>query len=164
MHVSKIARRYELQKNNAEAELNLLRRKFGDITNGDPETPQTSKRSRIRSPSPSELEDVRSRADDTFIYQSGHKFLLVFGPWIHLGESLFETKFNESYNVAERFENDEGKLQGQLREVWTLLRGRFEEDILRQKWMHRAVRCLFFQPMFPPELYAALERAQNRTL
>ena len=106
----KIARRLELERNNATAELKVLRRRLGEITNDDAETPPTSKRRRTRSPSPSsEDEGVSSRANDTFVYQSGHKFFLIYGPWVHLGDDLFETKFNEAYNNAERFENDENK-------------------------------------------------------
>jgi len=99
----------------------ILRRRLGDITNDDAETPPTSKHRRTRSPSPgSEDEGGSSRANDTFVYQSGHKFFLIYGPWVHLGDDLFETKFNKAYNNAERFENDENKAQGQLQEVWSL--------------------------------------------
>ena len=38
-----------------------------------------------------------------------------------IGEDLFKTEFDETYNAAERFENDESKAQGQLQEVWRLL-------------------------------------------
>ena len=149
--ISKIARRYELEKNNAEAELNALRLRLGDITNDDNEaqTPRRSKRRRIRSSSPdSQDEDVVSRANDTFVYQAGHKFFLVHGPWIHLGADLFETEFDEDYNAAERFENDESKAQGQLQEVWRLLCGKFERGVLQQKWVYRAV-CFFFIHRLP---------------
>ncbi len=141
----KIARRYELERNNATAELKVLCRRLGDITNDDAETPLTSKHKRTRSPSPdSEDEGVGSRANDSFIFQSGHKFFLIYGPWVHLGDDLFETKFNEAYNNDERFENDESKAQGQLHEVWSLLCGKFEHEILQQKWVQRAVRYYFF--------------------
>lgn len=124
--------------------MNALRRKLGDITNDDNGTPHRSKRRRNRSSSPdSQDEDVGSRANDTFVYQAGHKFFLVHGPWIHLGEDLFETEFDETYNAAERFENDESKAQGQLQEVWRLLCGKFEREALQQKCVHRAVRYFF---------------------
>jgi hypothetical protein len=164
--VSKIARRYELEKNNAEAELKTLRRKLSDVTNnGKENTPLKLKRRRIqaRSASPgSEDEDVvGSRADDTFVYQSGHKFFLIYGPWIHLGEDMFETDFDEAYNVTERFENDESKAQGQLQEIWSLLQGKFERDVLQQKWAHRAVRHSFFYLYYPLEVYAVPEGTQD---
>jgi hypothetical protein len=77
----KIARRYELERNNAAAELKVLRRRLGDITNDDAEPPHTSKRRRTRSPSPdSENEGVGDRANDTFVHQSGHKFFLIYSP------------------------------------------------------------------------------------
>lgn len=130
--------------------MRTLRRKLGDTTNNSEEgTPHKSKRPKIhtRIPSPgSEDEDAErgSRADDTFVYQAGHKFFLIYGPWIHLGEDMFETEFNEAYTETERFENDESKAQAQLQEILNLLHGKFERDVLRQKWAQRAVRYFFF--------------------
>jgi len=62
---------------------------------------------------------------------------------------MFETEFDEAYDVTERFENDESKAQGQLQEIWTLLHGKFERDVLQQKWAHRAVRLSFFCQYLP---------------
>jgi hypothetical protein len=130
--------------------LKTLRRKLSDVTDDSEEnTSRKSKRPRThaRSASPgSEDEEVErgSRADDTFVYQAGHKFFLVYCPWVHLGEDVFETKFDEAYNANERFENDESKAQGQLQEIWSLLHGKFERDVLGQRWAHRAVCHSFF--------------------
>ena len=130
--------------------MKTLRRKLGDVTNNSEEnTRHKSKRPRIRDPSApsgSEDEDTErgSRADDTFVYQAGHKFFLTCSPWIHLGDGIFETELNEAYTETERFENDESKAQGQLQEIWSLLHGKFERDVLGQKWAHRAVRRSFF--------------------
>jgi hypothetical protein len=52
-------------------------------------------------------------------------------------------EFDEAYNAAERFENDESKAQGQLQEVWRLLCGKLERVALQQKWVHRAVGYFF---------------------
>lgn len=57
---------------------------------------------------------------------------------------MFETEFDEAYTEKERFENDESKAQGQLQEIWKLLHGKFERDVLQQKWVQRAVRYFFF--------------------
>jgi hypothetical protein len=127
---------YELEKNNTEAELKTLRRKLGDVTNNSEEnSSHKSKRPRTRgrSASPgSEDEDTErgSRADDTFVYQAGHKFFLTYSPWIRLGEDMFEIEFNEAYTETERFENDETKAQGQLQEIWSLLHEKFERNVL----------------------------------
>ena len=131
--------------------MKTLRRKLGDVTNNGKENSQGHRskrpRTRGRSASPgSEDEDVErgSRADDTFVYQAGHKFFLTCSPWIHLGDDMFETELNETYTETERFENDESKAQGQLQEIWSLLQGKFERDVLQQTWAHRAVRHSFF--------------------
>jgi len=130
--------------------LKTLRRKLSDVTNNSEEnSPHKSKRPRTRgrSASPgSEDEDTErgSRADDTFVYQAGHKFFLTYSPWIRLQEGMFETELNEAYTETERFENDESKVQGQLQEIWSLLHEKFECDVLRQRWAQRAVRHSFF--------------------
>jgi len=129
--------------------LKTLRRKLGDVADNDKEdTLHKSKRPRIRSRlsptgSDNEDEELGSRADDTFVYQAGHKFFLTYGPWIHLGDDIFGIESDKAYDALERFENDENKAQGQLQEIWSLLRGRFEWEVLQQKWVCRAVRCFF---------------------
>jgi hypothetical protein len=149
-----IARRYELKKNHAEAELKALRRKFGDVTNGEDITSHKSKRPRIHSRSLSpdigsenteHTEPANRITDDTFVYQAGHKFFLIYGPWLHFGEAAFESEFNEAYNAAERFENENNKVQGQLQEIWSLLHGKFERDVLQRKWVCKMVCHFFFQ-------------------
>ena len=80
--------------------MRTLRRKLGDVTNNSEEdTPHKSKRTKHISSPGSEDEDVErgSRADDTFVYQAGHKFFLIYGPWIHHGEDMFETEFDERF-------------------------------------------------------------------
>jgi hypothetical protein len=77
--------------------------KLGDATNNSEEdTPHKSKRPKIHPclPSPgSEDKDVEqgSRADNTFVYQAGHKFFLIYSPWIRLGEDMFKTEFDKAY-------------------------------------------------------------------
>ena len=96
----------------------MLHCKLGDATNNSEEdTPYKSKQPKIHAclPSPgSEDEDVEqgSCADDTFAYQAGHEFFLIYGPWIHLGEDMFETEFDKAYTENEQFENDGNKVQG----------------------------------------------------
>jgi hypothetical protein len=143
--------------------LKILRRKLGDITN-DGDEGRKSKRPRVHSSSESpgsDNEDVGSRADDTFIYQAGHKFFLINGPWIHQGEDLFGIQFDEAYNAAERFENNESKAQGQLQEVWRLLYGKFEREALQEKWVHRAVRYVMLFRLLFAEILAVYERTQD---
>jgi len=141
-----IARRYELEKNDALAELKTLRRKLVDVTNDEEDTePRKTKRPRIRrrlSSSDSDEEDPEqgSQTDDTFVFQAGHKFFLIHGPWVHLGEKLLETDVDEAYNTSERFETDESKAQGQLQEILALLQGKFEPQVLQQRWLRRSVR------------------------
>lgn len=132
--------------------MKALRRKLGDVTNDEDITSTRSKRPRIRSRSPSpgsanedmeQGEPANRLSNDTFVYQAGHKFFLICGPWVHLGEAIFDSEFNEAYSAAERFENENSKAQGQLQEIWGLLQGKFEREVLQQKWVCKMV-CYFF--------------------
>lgn len=121
---------------------------------GDDEdiTSNRSKRPRIRNRSSfpgSANEDMEQGEpanqfnNNTFVYQAGHKFFLICGPWVHLGKAIFDSEFNEAYSAAERFENENSKVQGQLQEIWGLLHGKFECEVLQQKWVCKMV-CYFF--------------------
>jgi hypothetical protein len=144
-----------------------LHHKLGNATNNRKEdTPHKSKQPKIhpRLPSPgSEDEDVEqgSHADDTFVYQAGHKFFLIYGPWICLGEDMFKTEFDEAYTKNEQFENGENKVQGQLQKLLNLLNGKFEHNVLRQKWAQRAVHYFFFPQGSSLEMCVVFERTQD---
>ena len=144
--VTEIARRYEADKNEALAKLNRLSRKFADITNDeDDSSSHRPKRRRTRHESPpansdEEIESsTRIASDERFVYQAGHKFFLLCAPWIRSGDDLFDTDIDEDYNAVERFENDENKMQGQLKEIFDLLQEKFQQQALRQRWLRRQV-------------------------
>ena len=84
----------------------------------------------------------RTVTDERFVYQAGHKFFLIHGPWIRSGDDLFDTDIDEHYDAAERFENDKKKVQGQIHEILDLLQEKFEQDALRQRWLRRQVRSV----------------------
>lgn len=149
-----IARRYEVDKNAAQAELKRLSRKLADITNDDDaddndSSGHGSKRRRVHHKSPSAGSDESddgtetiNRTDEHFVFQAGHKFFLLYAPWIRSGDGLFETKIDQHYNPSERFENDENKLQGQLKEILDLLQVKFQPQALHQRWLRRQVSCI----------------------
>lgn len=155
-----IARQYEVDKNIAQAELRRLNRRLDDITNDtvtasddNNSSSHRSKRRRTqRHKSPQDLEDEDNTLADTcnhagdehFVYQAGHKFFLVYAPWIHSGEDLFDIKVDEEYDAAERFENDKTKSQGQLYEILDLLQGKFQQQALHQRWLRRQVSSIIF--------------------
>ena len=146
-----IARRYEVDKNTAQAELKRLSRKLADITNDNNDNSgQGSKRRKVHHKSPSaDLEDddndtkTVNRADEHFVFQAGHKFFLLHAPWIHSGEGLFEISIDQDYNPSERFENDENKSQGQLKEIFDLLQVKFQPQAQNQRWLRRQVSCIY---------------------
>jgi hypothetical protein len=146
--VSEIARQFEVDKNTAQAQLDRFSRKFADITNNDDDDSShrdRTKRRRTRHESPpadsdEEIDSSRRTAgDERFVFQAGHKFFLLHAPWIRSGDDLFDNDIDEHYNAVERFENDENKVQGQLKEILTLLQEKFQQQALRQRWLRRQV-------------------------
>ncbi|KAF9034771.1 hypothetical protein BJ165DRAFT_1533821 [Panaeolus papilionaceus] len=146
----KIARRYQVEHNSAQAELKRLTRKLDDITNQSDNSPGPSKRRKVTNrPARSHSnysdddddsgDDISSRQskDDQIVEKAGHKFCLIHCLWLHSGDELFDTKLDDDYEPAERFENDHNKVQGQLREVAELLRDRFDVSSLHKRWLRR---------------------------
>ncbi|KAF8809195.1 hypothetical protein BYT27DRAFT_7241272 [Phlegmacium glaucopus] len=139
----KIARQYEVDKNTAQAELKRLNRKLADITNDeDDDSNHRPKRRRTRHdslPAGSDEEgtDTSNRADEHFVYQAGHKFFLLYAPWVRSGDDLFDTNVDEHYDATERFENDKNKSQGQLKDILDLLQVKFQQQALHQRWLRR---------------------------
>lgn len=135
MSLQQIARQFELEKNTARAEAQELRRKLEDITNqedeGDPEIPP-SKRSRTN-----EEPDV-----ETQVISAGHQFVMLYSPWLHLGQETFKVEYDPEATESERFENGENKVQGELREIRKLLGARLASDMPSETWIGKAVSTL----------------------
>lgn len=127
--------------------MKLLNRKLADVTNDDDDSDRRPKRRRIHHDSPpagSDEEDIdtSNHANEHFVYQAGHKFFLLYAPWLRSGDDLFDTSVDERYDAAERFENDKNKSQGQLKEILSLLQAKFQQQALRQRWLRRQVSSL----------------------
>ena len=84
-------------------------------------------------------------ADENFVYQAGHKFFLLYAPWIYSGDEIFDHEVDEHFNPVERFENDRGRLQGELTEICNLLGTRFQRpsQALHQRWLQRQVSFVY---------------------
>jgi len=146
------ARRYQVDKNTAQAEVKSLARKLADITNDNDGNNASShaqaKRQRVHHGSPlasadtvtdDEDMDTGTRASEQFVYHAGHKFFLLCSPWIRSGDNLFDLDVDEDYDAADRFKDDQNKAQGQLREIIDLLQEKFQVQSLRKRWLRRQV-------------------------
>jgi hypothetical protein len=126
--------------------LKRLNRKLADITNDeDNDSNHRPKRRRTCHDSPPADSDeelginTSNRADEHFVYQTGHKFFLLCAPWVRSGDDLFDTNVDENYDPTERFENDKNKSQGQLKDILELLQVKFQRQALHQRWLRRQV-------------------------
>ena len=143
-----VARQYEVEKNTAQAEVSRLNRRLADVTNDGDDFAHMPKGQRtVHHPVNASLDEedanvTATRAHEHFVYQAGHKFFLLYAPWLRGGEDIFEIDIDEGYNAAERFENDDNKAQGQLQEILGLLCPKFEQQTLSQRWIRQQVCCL----------------------
>ena len=181
--VLEIARQYEADKNAAASEVKRLSRKLADITDNNFESSRSGDRLKRRrtygdsepQPPNSDEEDVDTisndhvpahtvSADDNFVYQAGHKFVLVHAPWVYSGDEVFDIKVDEHYNPAERFENDKNKLQGERKVIQDLLQVRISPQALHQRWLRRQVSFIYILQLPTTHMLLVHERGQYPTI
>lgn len=116
-----------------------LRRKLADISNNnnqadDPEAP-LSKRSRT--------DDSGEPDPETQVISTGHQFVILYSPWLRLGEETFKVEYVEESIETERFENSDSKVQGQLREIRKVLGTQLAGEMVSEAWIAKAVSQTF---------------------
>ena len=116
-----------------------LRRKLADISNqndqeDDPEAP-LSKRSRTNEPGEPDPEAQ--------VISAGHQFVILYSPWLRLGEETFKAECAEESIEAERFENSDSKVQGQLGEIRKILGTQLAGEMTSEVWIAKAVSQTF---------------------
>jgi len=88
----------------------------------------------------------KNNAED-FADRIGHKFFLIYGPWVHFGRNFFSIALDEDYDSKDRFIDDDSMAQAQLREIIELIQERYTEGVLRQSWFSRTVSSFFLTTM-----------------
>jgi len=138
-----VARLFELDKNTAKAEVRELRRKLADITNQEEDNDNAeappSKRSRTSDVDRDELHN----AEETHVIDAGHRFVMLYSPWLRNGEGTFKVECDVESEEAERFENAENKIQGQVREIKMVLGAHLSGEMSSEAWIAKAVSQFF---------------------
>lgn len=138
-HDTQVARLFELDKNTAEAEVRELRWKLADITNQENTEAPPSKRSRTSNVDRDELHD----AEETHVIDAGHRFVMLYSPWLRNGEGTFKVECDSESEEAERFENAENKIQGQVWEIKMVLGAQLSGEMYSEAWIAKAVSQFF---------------------
>jgi len=120
-------------------EVRELRRKLVHISNNDnqaddPEAP-SSKQSRT--------DDSGEPDPETHVISTGHQFVILYSPWLRLGEETFKVEYVEESIEAECFENSDSKVQGQLREIRKVLGTQLAGEMISEVWIAKAVSQTF---------------------
>ena len=134
-----VARQFELDKNTAETEVRELWRKLADITNQEEDNNSTE-----APPSKqSWTSDVDRDDEETNVINAGHRFVMLYSPWLQNGEGTFKVKCNLESEEAERFENAKNKIQGQVREIKMVLGVQLSGEMSSEAWIVKAVSQFF---------------------
>jgi hypothetical protein len=131
-----IARQFEVERNTAQTEARELRRKLADFTNQDEldsEAP-LSKRNRTNGEAGEEVMN-----EETQVINAGQRFVILHSPWLRLGEKTFSVEHDPESDEIERFENNDNKVQGQLREIKQVLGTRLASEMSSEAWIVKAV-------------------------
>jgi hypothetical protein len=100
-------------------------------------TTQRSKRQNTRNPTPAGSDDKAQddtgtgQLEDEFVSNMGHKFCIIYTPWVYKAADIFKVKFNDAYDATERFKDDSNKFQGQLQEIVGLLKEQLSQETTR---------------------------------
>lgn len=115
-----------------------LRRKLTDITNqeedgSDTAAPPSKKRRH---------DDNGDGTNEDQVIKAGHQFVILYSPWLRLGEGTFNVEYDEEFDEGQRFENGDNKAQGQLREIMKVLGARLSAE-MSEAWLVKAVGQYF---------------------
>ena len=135
---SQAARQFELYKNTAEAEVQELRRKLADISNEkdnvDNEEGPPSKRSRIN-----DVDHQDGNDEETQVTSAAHRFVMLYSPWLRLGEATFKVDCDPEWDEAERFETVDNKIQGEIQGIKIVLGPQLSGEMSSEPWIAKAV-------------------------
>lgn len=139
--ITQVAREFQLEKNRAEEEVRNLRRKFEDIHNEnvDDDAGSDSGDSRKHRRGGCDEKNNDGEDDEHRVFQAGHLFVMICGPWLRRGDKIFKISLDADYEEKTRFENADNKLQGQLHDIWSVLPERYHYDLFEAKWVARMV-------------------------
>jgi hypothetical protein len=147
LSVPQAARQLQARLNVQQNLRQNLQRKFDDISaasqDGDDLSPQAVKKRRRTEPDdqPSveeaQMDEVKSL---------GRRFVILYGPWLRRKELIFQVELvdNEDYNEKERFKDANVMVQGQLREIKSLLPEKYLGDAFTKKWLSKSVSNVCF--------------------
>lgn len=67
---------------------------------------------------------------------------MSYAPWLRIGEATFNVEYDPEADEAERFENGENKVQGQVHEIIRILGNQLAKEMSSGTWVAKAVRIL----------------------
>lgn len=101
----------------------------------EPEAP-TRKRSRMNN---TDSDNNDGTNEETEVINGGHQFVILYSPWLRLGEGTFKVEYNPELDESERFENGDNKVQGQLQEIKKLLGAQLFDELSSEAWIAKVV-------------------------
>lgn len=87
--------------------------------------------------------DDDGTGEESEVINAGRRFVMLYSPWLRLGEGTFKVDYDPESDEAERFENSGNKVQGQLREIKKVLGAQLSVEMSSEAWIAKAVSQRF---------------------
>lgn len=67
---------------------------------------------------------------------------MLYSPWLRHGEETFKVEYDSEVDEAERFENSDNRVQGQIHEIVKVLGPRLASEMSSETWIGKVVSTL----------------------
>ncbi|KIJ54947.1 hypothetical protein M422DRAFT_24811 [Sphaerobolus stellatus SS14] len=128
-------RKEQAEKNALATEVQELKKQLADTENRESVT-QRSRRHRHKAPQIPD-EDKRNLVKDI-----AHKFTYMSLLWLHQPSETFQLILDEEYDPVDRFQSEDGWLQGQLRDLLEVLPGHWHKEMKDELFINTFVSAM----------------------
>ncbi|KAG6847872.1 hypothetical protein H0H93_005307 [Arthromyces matolae] len=118
--IIRAARQLQLDNTNLMEELNEARKQLADVMNSR-QPIDDEDNSEVATPAAKKRKDDSNWEEEA--QKAGKKFVLVCGPWLEgvKPKDIFKIAIDEQYSHDDRFENLTTRIQGQLRDIQSVM-------------------------------------------
>ncbi|KIJ31649.1 hypothetical protein M422DRAFT_266679 [Sphaerobolus stellatus SS14] len=126
--IQQLLRSEQIEKNALALEVQELKKQLVDAQNKEPKTERPRRKRQL----PKIVdEDLNSQ-----VKTLGQKFTYMSLLWLHQPLETFQLPLDEEYDPLDRFESEEGWLQGQLRDLLEAIPAKFHEDMDDERFVN----------------------------
>jgi len=90
------------------------------------------------------ISQTRKKSEETQVINVGHNFVMLYMLWLQLGDGTFKVEYNPELIDAECFENNDNRVQAQIREIRKVLCTQLAGVMSSEAWIAKveSFHCL----------------------